>query len=365
MNDIEDDQTENDTESTMGSDETINDTNADSETMPDLEADTEVEAESAAEPQPEWPIAFLEWGPAWEIHVYFYASVFVIIAAMTIFSMACHLTRNRRRGRYKLTIALQILLLEFTLLRAVCLFGNPYQTVSNRAPMVFFILWSLAVPGLTASFSVLLLVLIDLTKMSVGPPLFQRLPVLFGITAFHFAMIFSLDLSCVFDTLVCKHMMFVCDLLYILYGLFLAIGYGYTARFLYKNISIHRIQRKESRGVMRNGHYRKTMMVVKVCIAASIVSLSIAATHVYSASSTLGVYSDVQFVDAWQWWIVQTAYRVEEVASAVIIVLMAFRNTFCQRGYRLRRLLLQQENALSLNIGLTFNMRKQTFDEVR
>lgn len=58
------------------------------------------------------------------------------------------------------------------------------------------------------------------------------------------------------------------------------------------------------------------------------ISFSIIVTHVYLAASDFGIYSDVIYVDAWDWWIVQSFLRLEELSSACLILVVAFRTPF-------------------------------------
>lgn len=57
-------------------------------------------------------------------------------------------------------------------------------------------------------------------------------------------------------------------------------------------------------------------------------AICVAVTHVYAASSEFGIYSDVTYVQPWDWWILQSVMRFEEVASCCLILLIAFRNPF-------------------------------------
>ncbi|XP_052248147.1 uncharacterized protein LOC127856151 [Dreissena polymorpha] len=72
--------------------------------------------------------------------------------------------------------------------------------------------------------------------------------------------------------------------------------------------------------------HKKVARIVKISYAASVIAFAVAVTHIYAASSEFGIYNDVTYVDAWDWWILQTLLRLEELSSAFIIVLIAFRN---------------------------------------
>jgi len=198
-----------------------------SENMPEPEGEF-MEAVSESEPEPYWPEAVKTLGVFMELHVYIFASLFLVVSIITILSMKFYLRDRRRLRQGILTFTLQCLLVVFTLLRALPLFINPYQTVHAPSPATRFT-WTAALPALTAAFSVLLLVFLDTTKMTLGPPIFQRLPVLLGITAVHFAIVMLSEVVCYFRPAACRPMLLFCQCLFIVYGLLLGGGYLYTA----------------------------------------------------------------------------------------------------------------------------------------
>lgn len=207
---------------------------ADGEVEPESEAESEITGSGYTEPEPNWSLAFDEWGPAWHLHVYIIATAFIVIAIPTGISMTVYIRDRSMLKQGTLTFTLQCLLLYFTLLRALVMFINPYQTADDINDTVFHMMWSFALPGLTASFSVLLLVFLDTTKMTLGPPLFQKLSVLLVFTVCHFVIVVLSDVICVLFKSACKPMLMFCQSLFILYGALLAVGYFYTA------ISLHR-----------------------------------------------------------------------------------------------------------------------------
>lgn len=228
------------------------------ETEPEVEPETEAEfsvAESQPEPEPYWPTAFNQWGGAWHLHVYAFAVLFLIIAILTATSMKNYVTNRRRLRQGKLTFTLQCLLLLFTSLRSLCLFIDPYQT-RNLSALTFDILWSMSLPGLTASFSVLLLVFLDTTKMTLGPPVFQRLPVLLTFTACHFIIVMTADVVCYVGG-ACRPILMFCQMLFVLYGTLLCAGYIYIAVELYKKCT--------SGGTVVNGKIPAVLVFSTIC----------------------------------------------------------------------------------------------------
>ena len=75
---------------------------------------------------------------------------------------------------------------------------------------------------------------------------------------------------------------------------------------------------------------KKILRLSKAAAVASAISLVICATHIYDASSEFGIYSVVEYVDAWHWWALQTIKRLEEVFACMLVLVIAFRKP-CDR----------------------------------
>ena len=203
------------------------------EAKPEPEPEAEVEG-AWAEPEPDWSSAYYNWGPAWELHVYIFAACYFVIFLLAAISLTSFIKDKQSLKRGKLTFSLLIMVTIFTLLRSMAMFIDPYGTTDTIPNDFFRMLWSVALPGLTASFSVLLLVLLDTTKMSLGPPRFQKLSTILIFTACHFAIVIISDIVFILCQS-CKGMLLFCQILFILYGALLAVGYLYSSVAIHKN----------------------------------------------------------------------------------------------------------------------------------
>lgn len=206
-----------------------------SEPEPEIKPEPDVEPETAwAEPEPEWSTALSDWGVAWELHVYIFAGCYLLILLLASLSLSYFFKNKQLIKSGKLTVSLLFMVTLFTVLRSLTMFIDPYGTTGIIPGDYFRTLWSLALPGLTASFSMLLLVLLDTTKMSLGPPRFQKLSTLLIFTTCHFGIVVTSDIAfSVCDS--CKGMLLFCQILFIVYGALLACGYMYSSVVIYKN----------------------------------------------------------------------------------------------------------------------------------
>ena len=48
---------------------------------------------------------------------------------------------------------------------------------------------------------------------------------------------------------------------------------------------------------------------------------------IYAAAGVFGVYSDVEHVEAWPWWIFQTLNRLLETTICIVVLLMNTKTT--------------------------------------
>lgn len=269
------------------------------------------------EPEPEWSVAFEEWGAAWPVHTYFFGCAFLIADILAICFLFRVIKGHNRQQKGSLSGSLLVMLILFCSLRFVCLIVDPYHTENILPRLCSRLLWSLGSPFLLSAFSLVLLALIDTTKMSIGPPRFQKLPVILGFTGFYVLLVISTDLA-VFFAPETDPLLEVCQGLFIVFGCLMCVGYLYVGLKIRKNLSssFSNIQNGDS-GILR---------LLVTCYVSSAIGFSIIATHIYASSSVFGVYSDVIFVDAWSWWALQTLMRSEELAEVIVVICVAKRS---------------------------------------
>lgn len=201
--------------------------------------DDEHEAKSWPEPEPEWNTAFGEWGVAWPLHVYIFGT-FYAVAFIFAFLCVMAIVKTIKLRKGKLTFSLLIMVILFNASRALSLFIEPYYAYGNVPFLTARIIWSIGLPFLTSSFSLVFLVLLDTTKMDIGPPKFQKVSMILTITVIHIGIVMTSDFI-VFYEASAKAMLVVCQALFILYGLVLAIGYMFVGIKMRQNSTAGRL----------------------------------------------------------------------------------------------------------------------------
>ncbi|XP_041347845.1 uncharacterized protein LOC121367624 [Gigantopelta aegis] len=269
-----------------------------------------------AEPGPDWKLAKKKWKFAWPAHLYLFGSVFTLIAVFVIASMIQLWQINRLLSR-RYFFTLNLLIFYFCAMRAFYLFFDGYNSNGAFPDVLQYFLYSSVFPCLTSAFSILLFSLLTATQMQLVPPRIQKLKYLIVIILFHFVVQISSDIIMGLSS-GARMMLFMCQLLYILWGLFLFCGYTYVFRRLYYSA----VKRQKTFQYMTAGKSyldesnseRKKFtlsLAVKVTLLAAVFGLVTVILEVYSIVSVYGVMSDKQ-PEAWAWWIYHTALRLTE-----------------------------------------------------
>ena len=289
--------------------------------------------QSWPEPEPEWSVAFIEWKDAWPLHTYGFAVVFTVIALMPPFEMLRMYLDKTRLSALKATILSIIFIFGST--RAFLLFVDPYGSRKSLPNILNQLLFSIGHPCIISALSLLLMVLIDTTKMNVAPPKFQRVKFIIPIVISHVALVIVTDFVVAFF-LEAKVLLLLCQIYFLLLGSLLSVGYICVSWKIRKNII-------KSQNTPDNNMKRLQYLIT----ACAVTCVCMCVLTIYAAAGVFGVYSDVKHVDAWPWWAFQTLSRLLEVAICIVMLLMNTRSS--------KRKILP-----SLNTTMSFFARRST-----
>ncbi|KAK3086616.1 hypothetical protein FSP39_021053 [Pinctada imbricata] len=292
------------------------------EPEPEAVPETEPMSESWPEPGPEWSVAYGEWGVGWPLHIYIFGIIYFILFMAALLLLCAYLSKRKVLHKGKLTVSLLTMTIIFNLCRTISLFGDRYSTNKTFHPFLSRLLWMLPVPFLLSSFSLVLLALLDSTKFYIGPPRFQKLSSILVFTAFHFTLVLTTDISVYYEPS-SKPMLLICQGLFILYGLLLTIGFIYTGLKIRSNCSSGLLVENQT----------ALSSLIRICAVSAVIGVSIVATYIYSSVSVFGVYSDEKFIDAWDWWILQTVIRLEEISESLIVLIVASRSAISRNNF--------------------------------
>ena len=284
------------------------------EPRPEGESEPGSEPESWSEPGPQWKEAFKKWNLAWHLHVYPFATAFLLIGFYAGYYVVMNIYDGLRR-KY-LSVCLNAMVLLFGMTRAFVLFLDPYhQGNLIKALFTMRLLWSIGGPCLTASDSLIILALLETSKVSIAPPRFQKLGTISIVISVHFVLVIVSD-TIVSIYMEAKVMILLCQLFFSAWGTLLGTGYAVLAYKLDRKLFSHkRVREKEDK------------IYIFLIYASAAANYFICAVMAYTMISVFGVYSEITFVDAWHWWTLQTLFRTGEVATCVLIFTVSAKRT--------------------------------------
>lgn len=284
----------------------------------------EATAEAWPEPGPDWSKAFGEWGVAWEFHVYVFAVIFLGFAVYASYFIGHGLYVGLHQKYLGFCLNIVMLILGFT--RAFVLFTDPYHQgniIHNLTGIhigAMRVLWSLASPCLTSADCLVILALLETAKISLVPPKMQKFSVILKIIIMHFTFVLTSDFV-VSYVVEAKAMLVFCQVFFISWGSLLGVGYFALGYKLDKKLFSH----KEVKS-------KKELLYIRLIYASGVNNFILCAMFIYSSVGVFGVYSDVEFVDAWSWWAIQTCFRASEVLSGILVFTVSAKRKSLKRS---------------------------------
>ena len=279
------------------------------------EPETEFEM-SWPEPEPDWLDAFEKWKVAWPLHTYGFAVTFAVLALLPLFEMLRMFLGKTRKSALKLSLLVMIFI--FCATRAVALFVDPYGSARRLDLVTNQLLLSLGHPCIISALSLLLLVLIDTTRMNVAPPRFQRVKFIVPVLTLHITLVLVTDFVVAYF-LEAKVLVLLCQIYFLVLGFLLTAGYIRVGWKIRMNAKANINSKNSSDNGMRRLQY-----LITACAASSAI---LSALTVYAAAGVFGIYSDVSSVEAWPWWIFQTSNRLLEILISTVILLMNIKTS--------------------------------------
>ncbi len=211
------------------------------------------------EPVPEWSLAWESWHWGWYIHTYGFGSIFFLLGLYAIVSV---FEFRRRLKVQQYLLAINITLLVLGISRATYLFVDPYESVGQIPTVISRILYGIAFPCLTSSFSLIQMVFMRITRVTMGPSKLQNYRVLAAIITSHFTIVIVIDITVAYKNNL-KLLLLLCQCIFITYGLVLCFGFVYggfkmsqftneTKRVL-KQLAVYQKVKQET---LKNGNRR-------------------------------------------------------------------------------------------------------------
>ena len=280
---------------------------------------------SWAEPSPNWLEAIKEWNWLWKVHVYGFGIISVLIAFFATFYLVISRKTTFTRHRAHLAV-MNIALFTAAFLRALILFWDPYASSSDTTDLQLLaciISWGISTACITSSFSIMLLIFLETTKTSLGPARLKNLPCLVSITLANIFYLVMSDLVVWFHS-EAKVMIFVCHVIFAIWGLAVSIGYSVAGIRMWRNLKSSLGETFFNRQLDRDSKRLKRLFVL-MCAASwfGVIKFSLS---LYTAIGEYGVFADIGYVKSWPWFVVQSSLRALESLICAFIFFIGFNN---------------------------------------
>ena len=285
----------------------------------------------AFEPLPLWDQAQQTWQWAWELHWAGYGTVFALLALYALWSLLQLVRNSRRRRKPLLSLAISSLLFVFGTSRALFLFINPYESQQCFLPtdcpvMLTRILFGIALPCITASFSLIQLVFLQLSKLKLYPEKLQNAKFVTCLVAFHFVLALFTE---VMITLYVDWSLLniVCQSFSITLSLILSGSFIYSGKLILKSIRETQLSLSQLGNQTNQERRLKVSKLVKITFIAVFVGFVSCALQLYSIFALYQLHKDDKgaIPKPWPWYIFQSLYRAVDLVAGGILVYVGSR----------------------------------------
>ena len=306
---------------------------------PEAEATSLPSLESVGEPFPEWHSAVPTWGIAWEFYQYGLGTTFGILMLSTATILLRTLKKNRARRPKKASLVVLILLFILGLSRCLYLSVDAYSTKRILPETFTNVLWSLGNPCIITAYILIFLVLKNTFVLRERFQTWYTVKNITFVTVPYFSLVLVAELV-LFYLPNFKGVTFACQMIYVLLSLMLSFFYSFVAYLLWKNCRGANIHgRNESRNqilawtAVSSNHGRRTLSVLRTCIASVLGGVMLCALQIYSMSGVYGVFSNARYVPAWPWLILNYAMRALELFLSFVLFLASAGSTGSQQRF--------------------------------
>lgn len=292
----------------------------------------------AAEPIPEWGPALKTWKWAWEMHWIGFGTLFTLFAVYSLITLMDIISIKRRTKRGRLAMIITSLLIIFGVTRALFLFINPYESeqcyLLPACPVILTrILFGIALPCITASFSLVHLAFLQVMKLKLYPEKLQSGRFLSCVILFHFSLAFFAEImvSLFADW---KTLTIICQSFYIVFNFVLSVSFIYSGTRIvtYVRRNHTRVSRLgqaslRARGDANASAYRPNVSkLVKITYITVFLGFTSCALQLYSIFGVHNMYlSEVKIPQPWPWLIFQSLYRAVEFAAGCTLAYVSPR----------------------------------------
>ena len=296
------------------------------------------------EPLPEWDHAQETWKWTWILHWAGFGAVFALLALYALWSVIKLAAASKKHRRKPLlALAINSLLFVFGTSRAMYLFINPYESqqcfLPTYCPVILArILFGIALPCITASFSLIHLAFLQLSKLKLYPERLQSSACLACIIAFQFGLsLFTEIMITMYANW--KMLNIFCQAFFIALGLILSGSFIYSGRIILKSVRETRLSIRQLGNLSDRTRRRKVSKLVKITYITVIVGFTSCAMQLYSLIVVYNFYSagDRGVVpEPWPWLVFQSLSRIVEIVAGCTMAYVSPKQALRHRTVKSR-----------------------------
>ena len=278
---------------------------------------------SMGEPLPEWPESRYIWGPAWEIHIYGVATLFLIL----VFCAAYHAGKLCKRQTFaskRYFMVLNILILIFASVRAIYFFIDAYNFQKILPLVVALIAENLSFPCLGSAYSILLAALLLSTQYRRISARILSWHVLTGIIVFTFTLSLTADIVTVYK-LESFTFQTVCRIVYTIWGIVFSVAFLFIfSKLVYEvRISSNRHELTSIQDCQCTSSRVGDVSRPKMPLAVKVSALTSLCFFTISIANICSLALGWDITGAWSWWVHALVIRLAEICMSSTILLVA------------------------------------------
>ena len=197
-------------------------------------SDTQPDKVPEQNPVPE-PGSRSLWSVAWQAHIYFAGTLFILLAIYCTVNVARLHTFSRlfSRGYF---LSLNICMIIIGLARGLFLLFDPYNEADSLPSPLAYMLLNLGYPCVTSAFAILFLALLRVTQVELLSPSVQTPKALAVFCCIHLAISLALDITVGLMTKL-QYILLLGQGIFIVWSLLLSAGYFYIYSTMKKVVS--------------------------------------------------------------------------------------------------------------------------------
>lgn len=272
------------------------------------------------EPVPDWESALQHWGLAWDVHQYGIGIAFGLLACVSAVFLARMCDKNDK-SKVRVFLTILILMFLFGSTRCLSLSIDAYQSKAVFPRWISNILWGIGNPCLVSGYALVYIVLRNAFVLRTRFRSWYTSRNIALVTVPYFVFVFIAELTVSYLPSQ-TFLLVLCQVMYILFALFLVSFYSFVSITLWR-AKVQ--QRKRVQGISQ-GRQRQAWTgtvantsrnsVLITCITIIIGGLTLCGLQVYSL---VGVYG-VSGVSSWPWFGLTTTMRCLELGLSCALL---------------------------------------------